>query len=138
MCSLMRRFPHSRRDDRGVVAIEFVLALPFIIALLACSITMAGLFQTKSRVVGAARDYARVMALKTGATVAPADPNPSDGITVTLDSSSVLCPALTNPVYQTATPPQVVARASKNYTVDVPFIGSWTKTVTETAKMPCG
>jgi hypothetical protein len=133
----MQRFLSSRRDDRGVVALELVIAMPIIIALLAMIITFAGLFQTKSRVVGAARDYARAMAVTPGKP-APADPNPSDGISVTLDSSSVLCPALTNPAYQTATPPQVIARASKDYTASVPFIGSWTRTVTETAKMPCG
>ena len=134
----MRHFLRSRRDDRGVVAIEFLLVLPFIVALLACSISVAGLFQTKSRVVGAARDYARVMALKPGATAAPADPNTTDGITVALDSSSALCPPLTNVAYQSATPPQVIAIATKNYTVDVAFVGSWTRTVAERAKMPCG
>jgi hypothetical protein len=133
----MNRSLRSPRDDRGVVALELVIAMPIIIALLAMIITFAGLFQTKSRVVGAARDYARAMAVTPGKP-APADPNLSDGITVTLDSSSVLCPPLTNPAYQTATPPQVVARASKDYTASVPFIGSWTRTVTETAKMPCG
>jgi hypothetical protein len=133
----MSRFFRTRRDDRGVVALEIVIAMPIIVALLAMIITFAGLFQTKSRVVGAARDYARALAVTPGQP-APADPNPSDGITVTLDSSSVLCPPLTNTAYQTATPPQVIARGSKNYTASVPFIGSWTRTVTETAKMPCG
>jgi Flp pilus assembly protein TadG len=136
----MRRSPHSRRDDRGVVALELVIAMPMIIALIVCSIALAGLFQTKSRVVGAARDYARVLALKPGAATAPADPNTTDGITVVLDPSppNALCPPLTNVAYQSATPPQVSARASKVYTVSVPFVGSWTRTVTETAKMPCG
>ena len=55
----MSRFLHSRRDDRGVVASELVLAMPFIVALIACSITLAGLFQTKTRVAGAARDAVR-------------------------------------------------------------------------------
>jgi len=112
--------------------------MPFIIALLACSISLAGLFQTKSRVVGAARDYARALALKPGASVAPGDPNSADGITVALASSSAMCPALTDPVYQSATPPQVIAVASKTYVVKVAFVGSWTKVVTEEAKMPCG
>jgi Flp pilus assembly protein TadG len=130
--------PRHARNDRGVVAIELVLVMPFIIALLACSISLAGLFQTKSRVVGAARDYARALALKPGASVAPGDPNSADGITVALASSSAMCPALTDPVYQSATPPQVIAVASKTYVVKVAFVGSWTKVVTEEAKMPCG
>jgi Flp pilus assembly protein TadG len=132
----MRRFLRSHRDDRGVVALELVIAMPMIIALIACSITLAGLFQTKSRVVGAARDGARALALKPGVASPPADTNASDGIAVILVGSA--CPALTNPAYQLANPPQVTAQASKTYTVTVPFVGSWTKNVTESATMPCG
>ena len=124
-----------KRDDQGVVALEFVVALPMLIALIASIITLAGLFQTKSRVLGAARDGARALAIKPGATPNP-DTNATDGITVVLDGAA--CPALTNPAYQTSTPPQVTAKASKVYTVTVPFVGSWTKDVVERAKMPCG
>ena len=131
-CSL-----RSRRDDRGVVAIEFLLILPFIIALLACSITLAGLFQTKSRVVGAARDGARALAIKPGVAAPTADTNPTDDITVVLDGPA--CPPLTNAAYQTATPPQVTAEASTTYTVNIPFVGTWTDIdVSEKATMPCG
>ncbi len=127
----------SNRDDRGVVALELVLALPFIVALLVCSITVAGLFQTKSRVVGAARDGARALALQAGVGTPNADRNSTDGITVVLDGAA--CPALTNTAYQSSTPPQVRAKASKLYTVDVPFVGTWTDiNVTEIATMPCG
>jgi Flp pilus assembly protein TadG len=129
---------HARRDDRGVVALEFVLALPMMVALIVTIITLAGLFQTKSRVVGAARDGARALALKPGVASPSADTNVPDGITVVLDPASAACPALTNPVYQTPTPPQVTAKASKTYTVTVPFVGSWTNDVVERAKMPCG
>ena len=129
---------HHTRNDRGVVALELVMVMPLIIALISCIITLAGLYQTKSRVVGAARDYARVLSLKPGASSAPADPNTTDGITVALASTSALCPALTNPAYQSATPPQVIAVASKTYVMHVPFVGDWTKVVTEEVKMPCG
>jgi Flp pilus assembly protein TadG len=131
----MSRSPHSHRDDRGVVALEFVVALPMIVALIVTIITLAGLFQTKSRVVGAARDGARALAIKPGASPNP-DTNATDGITVVLEGAA--CPALTNPAYQTATPPQVTAKASKVYTVTVPLVGSWTRDVIERAKMPCG
>src|SRR6478735_6357659 len=102
---------HRARNDRGVVAIELVLVMPLIIALISCIITLAGPYQTKSRVVGAARDYARVLALKPGVTTAPVDPNTTDLITVDFLTPPGLCPALTNPAYQTATPPQVIAVA---------------------------
>jgi Flp pilus assembly protein TadG len=131
----MSRSLRHRRDDQGVVALELVLAMPMIVALIVTIIMLAGLFQTKSRVVGAARDGARVLAIKPGATPNP-DANATDGITVVLEGSA--CPALTNPAYQSATPPQVTARASRTYTVTVPFVGSWTKDVIERVKMPCG
>ena len=133
----MKRSLRSNDDDRGVVALELVLAMPFILALLVCSVSVAGLFQTKSRVVGAARDGARALALQAGASSPNADPNSTDGITVVLVGAA--CPVLTNPAYQTSTPPKVSARASKTYAVDVPFVGTWSNIlVTETATMPCG
>jgi Flp pilus assembly protein TadG len=132
------KHPRNTRNDHGVVTIELVLAMPFIIALIACSISMAGLYQTKSRVVGAARDYARALAIRPLPASAPADPNLSDGITVSLDGSSARCPALTDPAYQTATPPLVIAQGSMSYTVSIPFVHTWTKTVTEKVSMPCG
>ena len=136
----MRRSLHSRRDDRGVVAIEFVLILPIFIALIVCSITLAGLFQTKSQVVGAARDGARALAIKPLPATPDPDTNSTDGITVELEGDR--CPRLTDPLYQTATPPQVTVKATRNYTVDVPFVPSdpsWTNIqVTEKATMPCG
>ncbi len=114
----MRRHRTPRRDDRGVVAIEFVLILPFIIALIACSITLAGLFQTKSRVVGAARDGARALAIKPGVAAPTADPTPLTASP--WSSTEPPCPPLTNAAYQSATPPQVTAQASTTYTVDDP------------------
>jgi Flp pilus assembly protein TadG len=131
----MSRSPHSHRDDRGVVALEFIVALPMLVALIVTIITLAGLFQTKSRVVGAARDGARALAIKPGASPNP-DTNAADGITVVL--TGPFCPALTNPAYQTTTPPKVTATGSKSYTVSVPLVGTWTRTVTESATMPCG
>jgi Flp pilus assembly protein TadG len=125
----------TTRDDQGVVAIELVLAMPFIVAMIVCVIALAGLYSTKSRVVGAARDGARALAIKPGSS--SADTNPSDGITVTLDSPA--CPALTDPAYQTATPPTVTAKATTNYTVSIPFVHTWSGiAVTERVVMPCG
>ena len=133
----MNRSLRSDRDDRGVVALEFVLALPALIALLVCIVTVAGLFQTKSRVVGAARDGARALALQAGVASPNADPNLTDGITVVLEG--LACPPLTNTAYQSPTPPKVSAKASNKYTVDVPFVGTWTDIdVAEIATMPCG
>lgn len=121
-----------RHDDRGVVALELVLVLPIIIGLLVTSIAFAGLFQTKSRVVGAARDGARALALGRSA-----DPDSSDGITVVLVPP--VCPPLTDRAYQSSTPPKVTARAFTKYDVIIPFVGEWRGIdVEEKATMPCG
>ena len=129
--------PRHARNDRGVVALELVLVMPLIIVLIVCSITLAGLFQTKTRVAGAARDGARALAIKPLPATANPDTNSTDGITVVLDSA--LCPMLTDPLYQTATPPKVTAEATTTYTVKVPFIGFESDVnVTEKATMPCG
>jgi Flp pilus assembly protein TadG len=111
--------------------------MPIIIALFVCSITFAGLLQTKSRVVGAARDGARALALQAGVATPNADTNDTDGITVVLVAPK--CPPLTDTAYQTSTPPKVTAEASILYTVDVPFVGTWSDiNVKERATMPCG
>jgi Flp pilus assembly protein TadG len=129
--------PKRTNDDRGVVTIELVLAMPFIIALIVCIVALSGLYSAKTRVVGAARDGARALALKPGVASPSADTNATDGITVTLDGPA--CPALSDPSYQTSTPPKVTAKATTTYTVSVPFVGTWTNIgVTEKASMPCG
>ena len=107
-----------------------------LVALIVSIITLAGLFQTKSRVVGAARDGARALALKPGVATPNPDPNATDGMTVVRTGPA--CPALTDPLYQSASPPRVTATGSKSYTVSVPFINDWTTTVTESVTMPCG
>jgi hypothetical protein len=138
----MRRSLRHHRDDQGVVAIELVLVLPFIVALIASSITLAGLFQTMTRVAGAARDGARALALQPGVASPTADRYPAgapddDHITVVLEGPA--CPALGDPAYQTATPPKVTAKASVTYDITVPFVGEWLDTdVIERATMPCG
>ena len=133
---ISRRRPRQA-DDQGVVAIELVLVMPFIIAMIVCVVALAGLYSTKSRVVGAARDGARALALKPGVASPNADPNATDGITVTLDGPA--CPTLSDPAYQSSTPPKVTAKATTNYTVSIPFVHTWSNiAVTERATMPCG
>ena len=133
---ISRRRP-SKRNDQGVVAIELVLIMPFIIVLIVCIIALAGLFSTKSRVVGAARDGARSLSLKPGVTSPNADPNAPDGITVTLDGYA--CPALTDAAYQTATPQASRPRPRRPTPFPFRSSGTWSNiAVTEKATMPCG
>jgi Flp pilus assembly protein TadG len=56
----MARSPLTRneRDDRGVVALEFVLVAPFLIALLFSIASFGAFFSKKVEVTGAVRDAA--------------------------------------------------------------------------------
>ena len=55
---------HTSSDDEGVVAIEFVLVAPFLIALLLTIASFGSFFSKKVEVTSAARDAARTLALR--------------------------------------------------------------------------
>ena len=59
----MNRSLRSQRDDRGVVALEFVLALPFILMLIIGSVVLGNFLRVKTQTTGFARDGARTAAL---------------------------------------------------------------------------
>jgi Flp pilus assembly protein TadG len=88
----MRFLPHTR-DDRGVVAIEFVIVFPFLLLILFAIVVMGGYMSTKTRLTGAVRDAARAGALSLPYT-AP------DGVSITQTGS---CPPRTDPTFNTAT-----------------------------------
>lgn len=54
----------SGRDDRGVVALEFVLAVPFLLMLIIGSVVLGSFLSVKTQTVGLARDGARAAALR--------------------------------------------------------------------------
>jgi Flp pilus assembly protein TadG len=123
----MTRSLRTRTNDRGIVAIELVLALPFLLALVFGTVALGGLLSTKNRTVGAARDGARAAALS------QALPSPA-GITVTRTSAA--CPPRTDPSFNTA---NVTVQAVGTYVLHIPFFaGNATKTITETVTFRCG
>ena len=111
----------SNRDDRGVVAIEFVLVAPFLIALIFAIASFGAFFSRKVEVTGAAREAARTLALR-GTPTYPA------GMT---SSGVVTCAAgdTTNNASVTL---------SSSYTFSIPFIPLGTKTITATGTGVCG
>ena len=126
----MRRTRHTNKDDRGVVAIEFVLVAPFLIALI-FSIAHFGIFFAKKvEVESAARDAARTLALSPG--MAPADAVPSG---MTLDTTggrtNVGCVAGN-------TTSDARVNLASNYTFSIPLIPLGTKTIRVEGKMRCG
>jgi Flp pilus assembly protein TadG len=79
----MNRSSRSQRDDRGVVALEFVLAVPFLLMLIIGAVVLGSYLSTKSQTVGLARDGARSASLRLAlpagtSVVGAACPNPSD------------------------------------------------------------
>ena len=54
----------SRHDDRGVVALEMVLALPVLLTLIVGVVVMGNALSVKTQTVGVARDGARAASLR--------------------------------------------------------------------------
>lgn len=112
---------HSKRDDQGVVAIEFVLVAPFLIALIFSIASFGIFFSKKVDVTSAARDAARTLALR-GTPTYP--------------------PGMTASAITTCAPGDTTNNASvtltATYTFSIPFIPLGTRTMTATGTMRCG
>ena len=114
------------KDDRGVVALEFLIIFPFFLILLFGVIALGGFLSAKTRTVGAARDGARAAALS--------QPFPSEPAGITLSLTSAACPPRTSPNFNTT---NVTVQASSTYT-QLSILGIPSKTITETVTMRCG
>jgi Flp pilus assembly protein TadG len=60
----MRRYLHSHRDDRGVVSIEIVLAVPILLMLILGAVVLGNFLNIKTQTTGLAADGARAAALR--------------------------------------------------------------------------
>ena len=118
----MNRSLRSQRDDRGVVALELVLALPILLMLIIGAVVLGSFLSVKTQTVGIARDGARAAAL--GQTL-PAD-------------TAVVGSACANPTDPTKF---VTVAATKAVSLrSIPFlpITLLPETITETVTMRCG
>jgi Flp pilus assembly protein TadG len=59
----MNRFRRSPSDDRGVVALEVVLAMPVLLMLIVATVVLGNFLSIKTQTAGLARDGARAAAL---------------------------------------------------------------------------
>ena len=124
----MRRSTHTNSDDRGVVALEFVLIAPFLIALI-FSIAQFGIFYARRvEVESAARDAARTLALTPGMAPAAAVP---PGMTLDTTRTNVGCVAGN-------TTSDARINLASDYTFSIPGIPVGTKTIRVEGKMRCG
>jgi Flp pilus assembly protein TadG len=117
----MDRAQQSHRDDRGVVTLELVLALPFLLMLIIGAVVLGNFLSVKTQTVGLARDGARAAALR--------QPLPAD---TSVDGAA--CP---NPTDSTKF---VTVQATKTVSLrSIPFLPTLLPaTITETVTMRCG
>jgi Flp pilus assembly protein TadG len=118
----MKLSPNTQKDDRGVVALELVLALPMLLALIIGSVVLGSFLSVKTQTVGLARDGARAAALR--------QPLPSD--------TTIVGAACANPTDPTKF---VTVEAVKTVSLrTIPFlpITVLPETITETVTMRCG
>jgi Flp pilus assembly protein TadG len=117
----MDRAQQSHRDDQGVVALELVLALPFLLMLIIGAVVLGNFLSVKTQTVGLARDGARAAALR--------QPLPAD---TSVDGAA--CP---NPTDSTKF---VTVQATKTVSLrSIPFLPTLLPaTITETVTMRCG
>ncbi len=112
-------------DDRGVVALEFVLVIPFLIALLLAIASFGAFFSKKVEVTSAARDAARTLALR-GTPTYPAGMSPVSGSVVTCAAGDTTSNA------------SVTVTLTGGYTFNIPLIPLGNRPITATGIMRCG
>ena len=111
----------AQTNDRGLVALEFVLIFPVLLALLVAIGSFGAYFNKKIDVTSAARDAARTLALGQPVTY-PSGMTPS---------AVVACAA-----GDTTNNASVTLTAS--YTFIIPFLLNETRSITATGTMRCG
>lgn len=83
----MKQSLRSRREDRGVVALELVIVLPILLTLIIGTVVLGNFLSVKSQTIGMAHDGARAAALERTlptdtVIVGPSCPNTNGYVTV--------------------------------------------------------
>ena len=91
----MNRSLRSRRDDRGVVALELVLAVPALLMLIIAVVVLGNFLNVKTQTSGLARDGARAAALRL---TLPAGTTVISGSCVSRDPTKFVTVQATKPV----------------------------------------
>ena len=113
------------RKDAGVAALEFVLVVPFLVALALAIVQFGLFFSNKVDVTSAARDAARTLALRvTPPPTYPAGMTPVAGTVRTCAAGD--------------TDNDASVTLTSTYTFSIPFIPLGTKDITARGTMRCG
>ena len=111
------------RKDEGAAALEFVLVVPFLVALVFAIVQFGLFFSNKVEVTSTARDAARTLALR-GTPTYPAGMTPVAGTVRTCAAGD--------------TDNNASVTLTSTYTFSIPFIPLGTKAITATGTMRCG
>jgi len=115
---------HRNDDDRGVVALEFVLIAPFLFALIFTIAQFGIFFSRQVETESTVRDAARTLALG----------GPSAVVTVPTGwTATGIVKCATGDTTNNAS-----VTFSRTYDFSIPFVPLGTKTITATGKMRCG
>lgn len=127
-----RRRPRPEREkSRGAAAIEFALLLPILILFIFGIIEFGRGYNAKITLTHAAREAVRVYSLDTGDPTAVAQAA-SPGLNVSVSTSGGPCSSAAN----AGQPVSVTVSHDLSYTI--PFFGTGTFALAETATMRCG
>jgi hypothetical protein len=127
----MPRYRTTRqRDDRGVVAIELVLILPFLLMIIMGFVVLGNYLGVKGQASNLARDGARIAALFPGD---PVDTDPDDDAVVSVVPGTE-CPSSPRDPSRSVT---VQAVMPVNLT-KIPFIPELDDSLTQKVTMRCG
>lgn len=131
------------RDDRGAVAVEFALVLPVLLIFAVGIIQVGRALNLQITLTAAAREGARVMALRGDASCnAASGSTPAGAKVVTVDSApgaGLTCSTDVNVTPSTCSAgTAVTVTASKPFTFSIPGAYSGTVTITGKGVMQCG
>lgn len=123
-----------RRRDEGAALAEFALVIPFLVLLLVGIIEFGAALNHQISVQGAAREGARMLALRNNAGAVDAAVHASAGIADITSITQTPCPAGTTST--STAQARVVVQSS--FTFSIPFVTLGTRTITAAASMRCG
>src|SRR5262245_3458548 len=124
---MVHTMPFSRRtqDDRGVVAIEFVIVFPFLLLILFAIVVMGGYMSSKTRLTGAVRAAIRPHALSQPYT-------PPPGMTITPTGT---CRPRTDPLFD---PMATIKVHGETTFTQTSIIGMGSQIIKEDVTVRCG
>lgn len=120
-------------EDRGAVLVELALMLPILVTLLVGITQFGTAYSAQVSIQGAAREGARVLALRQPGNVDGAVQG-TKGLANVTSIATVPCPATIAP----GSTAWASVTVNASYTFSIPFVNLGTRDMSATARMRCG